>query len=402
MVVGGGIAGITATVELAEAGREVVLIEKEAFLGGNVVKMNNYFPKFCPPACGLEINFRRIRSNRRIRVITGTTVESVYGEPGNIKVKLRQAPKYINDYCTACGKCSEVCPVEREDSFNYGFDKTKAAYLPYEMAYPMAYVIDGTTCRGESCAECVNVCNYNAINLSAREETLELIVERVLVATGWHAYDASGIKNLGYDAANVVTNVELERLLALNGPGGLELVRPSDRKKPSSIAFVQCAGSRDENHLPYCSAVCCSASLKHALTISDRYPDVPVKIFYIDLRVSGRNEDVLNKARERKNITLVKGKVGLVSESGENQDLEVVAEDIHSGKRIKEVFSMVVLATGMVPNKDLFKLERDRHGFAIDQGSREIIATATSKRPMDVSTSVKDATSAAVKALKRI
>ncbi|MBN2699579.1 MAG: CoB--CoM heterodisulfide reductase iron-sulfur subunit A family protein [Bacteroidales bacterium] len=394
-------AGITAAVELAEAGREVVLVEKEACLGGNVVRMNSYFPKFCPPNCGLEINYRRIRSSRRIRILTQSTVEHIEGVSGDFSVKIKTAPAYINDLCTACGKCAEVCPVERPNAFNYGFGKTKAAYLPHEMTFPFTYVIDGTVCLKEQCGKCVEVCDYNAIDLNAEEETTVLNVERIIIATGWKTFDAKKIKNLCYAAPNVVTNVELERLLAVGGPGEGTLKRPSDHEIPRTIAFVQCAGSRDENYLPYCSAVCCSASLKHALTISERCTDAQISIYYIDLRVSGRNEDLLVKAENNKNIRFIKGKIGRISESDDNHDLEVEAEDILSGRKIKERYDMVVLATGMVPNNPLEGIIlTDSEGFLVENQLEGIVTAATCRKPMDVSESVKDATSAAVKSIK--
>jgi len=394
-------AGITAAVELAEAGRQVVLVEKEAYLGGNVVRMNNYFPKFCPPDCGLEINYRRIRSNPGIKILTRSTVENVEGMPGDFRVTINKSPGYINDYCTACGKCADVCPVERINDFNYGFDKTRAAYLPHAMTFPFTYVIDGNACLKEACGKCLEVCDYHAINLGAEPETIHLEIDRIIISTGWKNYDAGEIKNLCYEAPNVVTNVEFERLLDIGGPGRGTLYRPSDNKLPGKIAFVQCAGSRDDHYLPYCSAVCCSASLKHALTVSDRYPETGITIFYIDIRVAGRNEDVLVKAQKSNNIMFIKGKVGRITEKADSRNLEVEAEDILSGRKIREEFEMVVLATGIVPNNPLIRCNRDPDGFLAMKQPEGIVAAASCKRPMDVSASVKDATSAAVQSIKR-
>ncbi|HAF29268.1 MAG TPA: heterodisulfide reductase subunit A [Bacteroidales bacterium] len=400
LVIGGGISGITTAVEIAEVGKEVILIEKEPYLGGNVVKFNNYFPKLCPPTCGLEINFRRIKQNPGINYFTSTEVVEIAGEKGNFKAKLKTEPLYIKNNCTACGKCAEVCPEERPNDFNYGFTKNKAAYLPHEMAFPYKYFIDDEYCKKESCNKCVEVCNYDAIDLNAKEEIREIEVSSVVIATGWKNYDASKIDNLNYSTSkNIITNVEFERFIASNGIGENKLLRLSDKNEPKKIAFVQCAGSRDENHLPYCSAVCCSASLKHALTIQELYPKSEIKIFYIDLRVAGRNEDFLVKVQNNKNIELIKGKVGKITET-ENNNLILEAEDILSGKKIKYEADMVVLATGIVPSNLNLNLEKDKNQFMLDIQTEGIIPVACSRKPMDVSSSVKDATAAALKAIQ--
>ncbi len=401
LVIGGGISGITAAVEIAEVGREVILIEKEAYLGGNVVKMNNYFPKLCPPACGLEINFRRIRQNPRIKVYTETESIAITGLINQFLVTLRQAPQYVKNTCTACGKCVEVCPVDMPDEFNYGFTSSKAIYLPHDMAFPMKYSIDDRYCTKSDCARCVDVCNYLAIDLEAQEKQFDIEVASVIIATGWKNYNAASIENLNYsNFKNVVTNVEFERLIAPGGVGAGKLVRPSDKKIPKEIVFVQCSGSRDENHLPYCSAVCCSASLKHALTIQQRYADSRIKIFYIDLRVTGRNEDFLNKVQENKNIELIKGKVAKIEEVGENKNLIVEAEDVMASKKIQSEAELVVLATGIIPNRLGFNIKINEAGFMASDQTDGMYAAACSKRPMDVSSSIKDATAVAMKAIQ--
>jgi len=401
LVVGGGISGITTAVEIAEVGKEVILIEQKPYLGGNVIKMNNYFPKLCPPACGLEINFRRIRQNSRIKYYISTTLLEISGEKNNFNVKLRSAPQYVKDNCTACEKCVEVCPEERPDEFNYDFTKTKAIYFPHEMASPAKFSIDDRYCKKESCNKCVEVCEYDAIDLSSKEKFFFLEVSSVVFATGWKNYDASLIKNLHYsDFKNVVTNVEFERLIASNGPGKDKLIRPSDNKEPKEIVFVQCAGSRDENYLPYCSAVCCSASLKHALSIQEKYPDSRIKIFYIDLRVSGRNEDFLSKVEENRNIDLIKGKVAKIEEVSETKNLIVEAENVLIGKKIKHEADLVVLATGIVPVIPDLNLNKDQNGFLKEIQQEGIHVVSCCKKPMDVSSSVKDATAAALKAIQ--
>jgi quinone-modifying oxidoreductase subunit QmoA len=402
LVIGGGISGITAAIEVAEVGRKVILVEKLPYLGGNVVKMNNYFPKLCPPACGLEINFRRIRQNNNITVYTSTTVTSIEGVKGDFVIQARSDPAYINSNCTACGECAEVCPEERPNEFNYCFDKTKAVYLSHEMAFPFRYNIDDKYCRKEKCKKCVDICRYAAIELEAEEKYFTLHVSSVIIATGWKPYDMHNVENLHFgEYKNIVNNVELERLLAENGPGRGILSRPSDKKVPQSVAFIQCAGSRDENHLQYCSAVCCS-SLKHALTIADRHPQVSISIFYIDIRVSGRNEDFLSRVEKYENIELIKGKAAKVEENRESKNLVVEAEDILSERKIKKEFELVVLAGGIKPSENpLQEGVKDDYGFIMEESlPAGITAAACSKRPMDVSSSLKDATGAALRALQ--
>jgi quinone-modifying oxidoreductase subunit QmoA len=398
IVIGGGISGITAAVELAETGKSVILVEKEPYLGGNVSKLNNYFPKLCPPSCGLEINYRRIRSNPRITCYTGAEVDSIDGNEGDFNVNVALAPVMVNDLCTACGKCTEVCPAEQPLEPGYSKAK-KSAYIKSGLPFPAKYTIDPLTCLGEACGKCLEVCDYKAIDLGATASQIQLKAQSVIVSTGWESYDASLIENYSYsESPDVLSNMEFESLLAACSEEGKKLVRPSDGKTPDSIAFVQCAGSRDVNHLPYCSAVCCAASVKHALTLAEAYPEIKSEIFYIDLRLPGRNEKLLNKAEESPAITLTKGKVGRIEQ--EELGITVEVEDIMAGKKRLETFQMVVLATGMVPSKVLPDLAVNEAGFLKAIQKKGIYPASSCKRPMDVSTSVKDATSAALKSMR--
>ncbi|MCK5137624.1 MAG: CoB--CoM heterodisulfide reductase iron-sulfur subunit A family protein [Bacteroidales bacterium] len=401
LIVGGGISGITAAVELAETGREVLLVEKEPYLGGNVAGFNNYFPKLCPPACGLEINFRRIRSNPLISYYTSAEVQEISGTKGEFRVTISVGARLINNRCTSCGKCTEVCPVDREGPDSYGPAK-KAAYIPGGLAFPMKYTIDAEICQKEACGKCVEVCDYNAIQLDARPVEIELRAHRIIVATGWRLYDASRIENYRYAGEpDVVTNLEFEHLLATCEREHKKLTRPSDGETPKRIAFVQCAGSRDVNHLPYCSAVCCSASVKHALTLAESYPGIMAEIFYIDLRLTGRNEKLLNKAEQDDAIKLTKGKVGRIERDKNGNGLILEVEDIMAGTRRMDSFDMVVLAMGLVPNRFLPAITTNENGFYSAGQIQGIYPVASCKRPMDVASSVKDATAAALKAMHR-
>lgn len=406
LVVGGGISGITAAVEAAEVGYEVILIEKSPYLGGRVARMNHYFPKLCAPYCGLEINFRRIKTNPRIKAFTLAEIEHSSGKEGDYDVTVKLTPRMVNDNCTACGKCVEVCPVERLNDLNYGMDKTKAIYAPNPMAFPAKYVIDTEVCLGAECSKCVSVCPYEAIDLSMTTESMHMKVGSVVMTTGWKPYDATKLDNLGYGKyPNVITNVIMERLAATDGPTQGKIVRPSDGKEVKSIAFVQCAGSRDVNHLPYCSAVCCLGSLKQVTYIQEQYPDAKVYLFYIDIRATGYLEDFYHKVQGYENLSLIKGKVAKVKEDPQTKNLIVEAEDVAQGKKVSEPVEMVVLATGIVPSiadtKIAADITYDDYGFIASQPPG-IYAAGCSKRPADVSNSVMDATGAALKAIQSI
>ncbi|MFQ5431522.1 MAG: FAD-dependent oxidoreductase [Nitrospinota bacterium] len=408
LVIGGGISGITVAVEAAETGSDVVIVEKEPFLGGRVYRMNQYFPKLCSPLCGMEINFRRIRENPKIRVITGAELESVSGSNGDFDVRIAVKPAYINENCTTCDKCSAVCPEERIDEFNYGMGKTKAVYLPHPMAYPPRYTIDTRVCKGEECDKCVEACEYDAINLGNKGEALELKVRSVVYATGWKPYDAAKIDNLGFGRVdNVINNVMMERIASPDGPTGGKIVRPSDGREVKEIAFVQCAGSRDENHLPYCSAICCMASLKQATYVRTAYPDSKVTIFYIDIRTPGKYETFYAKIAADENVRLVKGKVAKIEQDSESGGVIVTAEDVLGGQKIEHKADMVVLAAGMVPTaadnglKSLAATDED--GFIpTPMQAGGVYAAGVAKQPTDVTTSLKDATGVALRAIRGI
>lgn len=406
LVIGGGISGVTTAIEAAEAGYDTYIVEKNPYLGGRVAQLNKYFPKLCPPYCGLEINFRRIRQNPRIRFYTLAEVESVSGSEGNFNVSIKQNPRMVNNKCTACGKCIEACPVERPNSFNFGMDKTKAIYLPHDMSFPMKYVIDPSVCPGTSCSKCVGACTYNAIDLSMKAESVKINVGSIVYATGWNPYDATKMENLGFGKVkNVITNVMMERLAAINGPTKGVIQRPSDQKQPKNVAFVQCAGSRDENHLKHCSGICCMATLKQATYLRESDSASTAFMYYIDLRTPGKYEDFLKKVSSDENVKLIKGKVAKIEEDPETMDPILIVEDILGGKKIRHQVDMVVLATGMEPSAKAtgagIKLDSD--GFALTEGQMPgVYSSGVAKSPNDVTTSLQDATAAALKGIQSI
>ena len=404
LVVGGGIAGMTAAIETAEVGKQVVLVERNSFLGGRVVTSNQYFPKLCPPTCGLEINLKRMRANENVRILTLAEVEKVTGSPGDFEVRIRLNPRYVNDKCTCCGECEKVCDIERENDFNYGIDKTKAVYLPHLMAYPNRYVVDPAFASDDRMKKCADACQYDAIELDMEPRTVTLKVGAVVWATGWKPYDASKLDNLGFGKyPNVISNVMMERYAAENGPSEGRIVRPSDGAGITKIGFVQCAGSRDDNHLPYCSSICCLVSMKQATYVRDRYPEAEIHIFYIDVRSPGRMEDFYTKVKADEKIYFHRGKVGKITENPQNKNLILEAENTLTGDMTRTEVDMAVLATGMVPNTadDALPVDipLDEFGFIVPGGGNGIFGAGVANRPVDVATSVQDATGAALKAI---
>ena len=406
LVIGGGIAGMTAATEIAEVGHRVILVEKEAFLGGRVARSYQYFPKMCPPSCGIEINTRRIRQNPRITVHTLSTVKEISGTAGLFKVRISKEPRYITGTEPLDDAIADHLTSERPDDFNFGMKTTKALYRPYDMAYPPLQVIDGAALSDEDAKKLSDICPPGAIDLDMKAEEIDVQVGSIIIATGWRPYDAARIDNLGFGKhKNVITSVIMERLASPGGPTGGEILRPSDGKKPERVAFAQWAGSRDEKHLGYCSAVCCMASLKQARYLTEKVEGCKTTIFYIDLRTISRHEDFYNDLKGDDNISFIKGKMAVVHEDSATGELTVDVEDTVSGKNLHEKFDMVVLATGIVPNTDELnlpvELKQDSFGFLEVETSIEgVYAAGCAKRPCDVSRATKDSTAAALKAIQ--
>jgi quinone-modifying oxidoreductase subunit QmoA len=405
LVIGGGISGLTAAVEAAEAGSRVIITEKAPYLGGRVAQLHRYFPKLCPPTCGLELQFRRIKENPNISFYTMAEVTQISGSAGNFDVTVRVAPRYVNDRCVACDACAQACTAWRVNDFNFGLDKTKAAYIPFDFSFPQKYVIDASVCTGDCGRKCLEACKYEAIELDMQPQTLNFNVGAIILAGGWEPYDIAKADNLGFgQVANVITNMQMERLAAANGPTGGQILRPSDQKAPKKVAFVQCAGSRDENHLPYCSYICCMASLKQATYLLEQDPETEAHIFYIDLRTPGRYEQFLWKVRDMENVHLIRGKIAKITQEPGTDNVLVEAEDTAVGDKSKMAFDMVVLASGMVPSTKAspcaLPISYTPDGFIIEELlPAGIFAVGTLKGPLDVMKSNEDATGAALKSL---
>ncbi len=404
LVVGGGISGLTAALEAAEVGKNVFLVEKNAFMGGRVAQLNQYFPKLCPPTCGLEINFKRIKANRNIRMYNMTSVKSVSGSAGNFEVTCVTAPRYVNNNCTCCGDCAEACSDERDNDFNFGMDKSKAIYRPHDMAFPAKYVLDKDACSAETLEAIKGACKYNAIDTEMAAEEFSLNVDSIIWATGWNPYDVEKLENLKPTSSSaIISNMQMERLAAPNGPTLGQILRPGDNKEPESFGFVQCAGSRDENHLEYCSYICCMATMKQITYIRERYPEAPIYVFYIDLRTPGKYEKFREKIMADANVHFIKGKVAdIVAE--DDGSVTMIAENAVTGNKISQKVDLCVLATGMEPAAKAqaaqLGLDVDASGFIVSNPEAGMISCGCAKKAADVVTSAQSSTAAAMKAIQ--
>ncbi len=407
LVVGGGISGMTAAIEAAECGKDVVLVEKNPSLGGRVSQLYKYFPKLCHPTCGMEINLKRLKAQKRVRVLTLAEVTGVSGNAGDYSVSIRIKPRYVNENCTACGACAEAVSAEIDDAYNYNMRKIKAAYIPHAMAYPQRYVIDPSIIGTPEADKAKSACKYNAIDLDMKEETLNLKVGAVVWATGWKPYDANKIQPYGYDRfANVITSVEFERMMDPFGPTGGRLVRPSDGKEAKNVAFIQCAGSRDRNYLKHCSRICCMASLKQSTYVREKYADdADVSIYYIDIRAIDRFEDFYQKVRADAKVKFIKSKVASIAEDKATGNPILHGVDTEGYKRYANAHDLVVLAIGMEPSVDARSIgagvAADASGFIdINASDGAVFGAGCASNALDVNRAVQSATAAALRAIQ--
>lgn len=404
LVIGGGFSGITAALEAAELGEEVFLVEKSPYLGGRVMQLNKYFPKLCPPSCGLEIQYQRIKNNKNLQVLTLAEVVSVSGEAGNYEVTVKLRPKHTPPSSVDLSGLAESLSQDVDNEFEFGLAKRKPLYMSAPFAYPHRYVLDTDNLTEEDRGK---LSQSEHVDLNEQDKTITLQVGSIVVATGWRPYDASNLTNLGADRIpNCISNMQMERLAAPSGPTEGKIRRPSDDKAPRKVAFVQCAGSRDENHLSYCSYICCMASLKQARYVREQYPDSEVDIYYIDLRTPGRYENFAQQTLEDENIRAIKGKVAEVEEDIASGSVWITAEDALSGRKLRNCYDMVVLATGMQPNlaKDALPLQltADEEGFVFDSDESGIFTAGCAAEPLDVMKSAQSGTAAAMKAIQTV
>ena len=415
LVVGGGISGMTAALEAAECGRQVILVEREPTLGGRMALLYRYFPKMCHPTCGLEINLRRLRANRNVRVMTMTQVTAVAGRAGDYAVTLKQRARYVNERCTGCGDCARAVSARIRNPYNYGLDDIPAAYMPHGMAYPQRYVIDPSIIGTPEADKARDACKVGAVDLSMTEQTLTLNVGAVIWATGWKPYDAALIQPYGYGRfANVVTSLEFERLADPAGPTGGKLLRPSDGKEAKNIAFIQCAGSRDENHLRHCSRICCMATLKQTQYVREAYQGQSADqgaaqgakstVYYIDIRAIDRLEDFNAMVHADPTVAVVKSKVARIAQDVGNANRVLHGVDTEGYHRYAAEHDLVVLAIGMQPETDGVQLPddivRDSSGFIEGCTSGGQFAAGAASSPLDVNRSVQSATAAALRGIQ--
>ena len=409
LVVGGGISGMTAAIEAAECGKDVILVEKAPSLGGRVSQLYKYFPKLCFPTCGLEINQRRIKANKRLHILTMSEVTNVTGDAGNYTATVKTSPRYVNENCTACGACAEAVSAEVDNPFNYNMNKTKAVYLPHNMAHPQRYVIDPNIIGSDEADNAKAACKYDAIDLDMQETTMELNVGAIVWATGWKPYDAAKIQPYGYDRFdNVITSLEFERMMDPFGPTGGKLLRPSDAKEAKNVAFIQCAGSRDSNHLTHCSRICCMASLKQTTYLTEQYGDdeeAKASIYYIDIRAIDRFEDFYQRVQDDPKVSFIKSKVANITLDQESGNPILHGVDTEGYHRYSNPHDLVVLAIGMTPGVDISEIasgvSTDSSGFIqvnVDNGG--IFGAGCASNALDVNRSVQNATAAALRSIQ--
>jgi len=371
LVVGGGISGIQASLDLASRGFKVYIVEKSPSIGGRMAQLDKTFPTMDCSMCILAPKMIDCSHHPNVQLLTYSEVKEVKGSAGNFVVKIVRKPRYVDETkCTGCGTCADNCPSEVPNEFDEGLGMRKAIYMPFPQAVPRAMTVDKENCI--ECGLCEKVCEAGAVNLGQEPEEVELEVGAIIVAVGFDLFDSSQIPPYGYGRhKDVVTSLELERLLCASGPTGGHLVRPSDGKIPKTIAFIQCVGSRDRRlGNAYCSSICCKYSVKDAVLIREHVPDARVSIFYIDLRAFGRGfQEFVNRAKTEYGIRFVRSSPGEITYDPISKDLSIWYEDTVTKKIENLKFDLVVLCPALIPRKDakdlakVLGIEVDQYGF---------------------------------------
>ncbi len=418
LVIGGGIAGIQAALDIANTGFPVTLVEKSSTIGGKMAQLDKTFPTLDCSQCILSPKMVDVKRHPNITLIANAEVEEVDGYVGNFKVKIKKKPRYvIEDKCTLCDDCVPVCPVIVHDQYNESLSPRRAIYIAYPQAIPASYIIDESTCLGIEpliCTKCKEVCGPEAIDFDMQPEIIEDEFGAIVVATGLETYPIENIGEYGYGSIHdVVSALEFERILAANGPTEGVIRRPSDGKIPKTIVFVHCAGSRDPaKHLPYCSKICCMYSTKHALMYKHLVHDGTAINFYIDIRTGGKDyEEFYQRASEEEKVIYIRGKV---SELMQDRD-QILVKGVNTitTETVEIHVDMVVLATGIIPSegtKDISKLLRlstDINGFVkeahpklkpVETSITGVFVAGTATGPKDIPDTVSQAGRAATRA----
>ena len=374
LVVGGGIAGMNAALDLAEMGFKVYLLENTESIGGHMAALDKTFPTLDCSICIEGPKMVDVGRHPNIELITNADLLKVDGYVGNFKVRIRKNPRYvIAERCTGCGECKDVCPIEFPNEWDMNLGTRKAISVPFDQAVPLIYTINKDYCI--ECYKCVDVCGAReAINFEQQPEEVEIEVGAIIVSTGFDVYMPYDMQLLGYDKyPNVITSMEFERLILAAGPTGGKVIRQSDGKKPHTIAFVQCVGSRDKNKYPYCSNFCCMYTLKHVVQLKEKYKeDVEVYVFYMDIRSPGKGyEEFYDRAREG-GVNFVQGRVSHITEDPKTHNLILRSEDQALGQPMEVEAEMVVLATAAIPKKGsdeiarILNLSRGADGFFME------------------------------------
>lgn len=418
LVIGAGVAGIQAALDVADMGYEVILVEKQPSIGGHMAQLSETFPTLDCSQCILTPKMVAVSKHENIRLMTQSEVVEVKGYVGNFEVTIREEPKYVDpDKCILCADCEDVCPQVTLDEFNMGLSARKAIYIPFPQAVPATYTLDENYCLGINplrCSKCRDVCEPNAINFDRKPTLYKEQVGAIVVATGYDQYDVGKMTEYGVmQNPDVMTGLEFERLLSASGPTEGMVRRPSDGKIPKEVVFIQCSGSRDdEHHNSYCSKICCMYTAKHALLYRHTVHDGHVTIFYIDIRAGGKDyEEFVNRAMEDERILYLRGKVARMYREGDKTI--VMGVDTLSGRPVKVAADMVVLAQALVPSDtaqpvvETLKLQRGPDGFMkeahpklrpVESLTPGVFLAGVAQGPKDIPEAVAQASGAASKA----
>ena len=419
LVIGGGVAGIQAALDLADTGYKVYLVEKEPSIGGRMAQIDKTFPTMDCSICILAPKMSDVGRHPNIELLTNSEVPEVEGYVGNFRVNVLKKPRYVTEECTACGECVEVCPVTAPNKFDIGLSTRRAIYTPFAQAVPSTYIIDREICLNKddviTCDKCLKACDRDAIDFEMKPETLELEVGTIIVATGADVYDPTSLVNYGYTKfPNVITSLEFERLINAGGPSGGRLIRPSDMKIPERVAFVQCVGSRsDKSGNLYCSNVCCMNTIKDSLLIKEHWPETEVYVFYVDIRAYGKGFEDLYKRAKKEGVKFIRGLPAEIMENRKTGNLWLLGENTLQKELYRINAGMVILSIGIEPRRDsdviqrLFTLSRTSDGFfmeahpklrPVDAPTGGVFLAGCAESPKDIKDSVTQASAAAARA----